>query len=399
MDGTNGDTEGVLVLYSSVENPTDNTTISLTAGTKKYIHYYEYTNSFTDTDSDGIPDDAHEKTFVQFVGDNGISPDAQGVIAIYSSVADPTQDSQLSLTEGTNEYVTFYEWSGTKPTTVPTGSHEETFVKFVGADGSSTGVIILYKPNTSATTAPAIPDGNTIYTISSNSVDAGADGWTITKPALAEGQYLWAIQEPYTTTGSTVTIATGDWSTPAVVDSNVKGDTGDPGLRTVQGYLYYEKSVTPATPPEAPTGTTYTFSTGEVSGTGIGTGVDTWTNEPRTQSPSSTNTHYILKYSGTEASADSLTVTVSYSAVSQYTNFSGVVTFSNGDFVKDGSTITEIEGGNIKTGSIAANRITVGNTSIGATTSALKLYEDCLKIFDSGNLRVKVGNLGNTTDE
>lgn len=267
-----------------------------------------------------------------------------------------------------------------------------------GADGYSTGVVILYKANTSASTAPVIPDGNTVYTVTSNSVDAGADGWTINKPALTVGQYLWAIQYNFSTQNATVTIATGNWSSPIVVDSNTKGEGGDPGLRTIQGYLYYEKTTDNA--PSAPTGNTYTFSSGEVSGTGIGTGENTWTNTPRTQSPTSDNTHYTVRYYGTESSANSTTIDVSYSDVVQYTNFSGVVTFSDGTgrFSQDGTVITTIDGGSIDTGTITANRLEIGNHTIGST-SKLKLYDDALKIFDSGNLRVKLGNLGNTTDE
>jgi hypothetical protein len=133
QDGT-GSNAGVIVLYSSVENPSSNTQVSLTAGSNIYITYYEYLDTFTDSDSDGIPDDAHTKTFVKFIGSDGVD---NGVIAIYSSVANPTSDAQLSLAAGSNEYVTFYEWSEAKPSAIPTDAHQETFVRFVGTNGTN----------------------------------------------------------------------------------------------------------------------------------------------------------------------------------------------------------------------------------------------------------------------
>ena len=60
---------------------------------------------------------------------------------------------------------------------------------------------------------------------------------------------------------------------------------------------------------------------------------------------------------------------------------------------------TTIDGGRLTTGSIAADRLTIGDTTITGTTSALKLYSDALKIFSGGNLRVKIGNLDNDDDE
>ncbi|REK53198.1 MAG: hypothetical protein DWQ49_12140, partial [Bacteroidetes bacterium] len=149
---------------------------------------------------------------------------------------------------------------------------------------------------------------------------------------------------------------------PTVINGSDGGDGAD-ALRTVHGYLYYEK--TSAGAPSAPSGNSYSFANGTVSGSGIGTGTNVWTNEPRTQDPTSSNTQYIVRYYGTEASAGASTVTVSYSSVAQHTNFTSVVTFSGGTFQDGGSNITNIDGGNIQTGSIAATSLTIGNTSIG----------------------------------
>ena len=43
----------------------------------------------------------------------------------------------------------------------------------------------------------------------------------------------------------------------------------------------------------------------------------------------------------------------------QSTNFTGLVTFTGGDFAVDGATVTNIDGGNITTGTIQANALDV----------------------------------------
>ena len=263
-----------------------------------------------------------------------------------------------------------------------------------GNNGYSAGLIILYRANTSSSTAPASPDNSVVYKPSTNTFTGSLDSWSVTKPELTVGQYLWAIQETYEveqiSSTTTVTIAAANWSTAVVVDSNTKGNTGDPGLRSVQGTLYYEK--TTASAPSAPTGNTYTFSTGLVSGTNIGTGTDKWTNEPREMSATSDNDFYILRYNGTEAAANSTTIAVSYGTVSKHTSFDGVVTFTGGDFVKNGSTITTIDGGNINTDSIRADQLQVSNsTGAGA---GIKMSAGLIEIFDSsGTRRIKLGDL------
>jgi len=228
-----------------------------------------------------------------------------------------------------------------------------------GLDGQLVKTVNIYRKNNA-----------TIVAASGTFADplAGNTDWSLSVPALtADGDIVYVATRTFSDDGLTPQDAA--WSTPAVYSTRVDGVNGDPGdpgdegLRTIQGYLYYEKTTAGA--PLAPSGSTYTFSTGDVSG---GTGatevlalsatsaVDKWTNEPRTQDPASTNTHYTVRYSGTEAAAGSTTITVTYASIVQYTNFTGIVTFENGDFLENGSTITTIDGGNID----AASQITVG---------------------------------------
>jgi hypothetical protein len=155
-----------------------------------------------------------------------------------------------------------------------------------------------------------------------------------------------------------------------ILRSGSIGVDGADGLRTIQGYLYYES--TGSTAPSAPSGNTYTFTTGVVTGTGINDSGTTnvWKNSPNTTDATSTNTYWTVRYFGTEASANSSTISVTYSNVVQFTNFDGVVTFSNGTFSEVGGTaITTIDGGNIDTGTITADKIKLSGTGSLSITS------------------------------
>ena len=295
-------------------------------------------------------------------GDDGADGDTKGVVPIYASDA---AGNNQNYTQGSLVYVNYYEYTNTKPT-LPVPSL--TFVKYVGEDGDSEGVIPIYADDVSGT--------NATFTYSSQEFINFYE-WTGTAP----------VSVP---TGLSYVKFVGDDGAPGDDGADgdpgadgADGDPGDDGLRTVQGYLYYEKTTAGA--PSAPSGDTYTFATGDVSG---GTGetevlalsatsaVDKWTNEPRTQDPT-TNTHYTIRYSGTESSAGSSTITVTYSDVVQYTNFTGVVTFENGDFLEGGSTITTIDGGNID----AASQITVGTGVNKAGLSGVGTLGTDIRIF------------------
>jgi len=179
-----------------------------------------------------------------------------------------------------------------------------------------------------------------VYSVSSMSANQGTATFQAVIPAATAG------------TSSNVTI-TAEYSISKSI-AGANGGDGDPGLRTIQGYLYYEKTTAGA--PTAPSGNTYTFSTGLVSGTGINDSGTTnvWKNSPNTQDATSSNKYYTVRYYGTEAAAEDTTISVNYSSVVQQTDFSGVVTFSGGTFQDGGTDITTIDGGNITTGSITA---------------------------------------------
>ena len=200
--------------------------------------------------------------------------------------------------------------------------------------------------------------GGAIYTKIIHNADESTNPIAYTDPSSGSPQvFTIAVreaEEPDTTYETTTVISLEK------IKQGQQGTNGDSGTRTVQGYLYYEKQTNPGTPPSAPGEATYTFNSGDINGGSGATevlglsdtsAVDKWTNEPRTQDPTSSNIHYTVRYFG-ESLATASTVEVTYSNIVRYTNFSGVVTFDTGTgLLQDGgSDITTIDGSSITTG-------------------------------------------------
>lgn len=278
------------------------------------------------------------------------------------------QDAILSkiTTDGSTTYSIAEQYAVTKGIT--------------GGPGLSNALVTLYK-TTNSPTESTLPSGNATYTFATGvlgSFATNANGWSQTITSVsAVNQYLWTTNAVASSTASTVVIADSAWATPKLLSTF--GESGDDGLRTIQGYLFYEKTTSGA--PSAPSGNTYTFSTGVVSGSGINDSGTTnvWKNSPNTQDATSTNTFYTVRYYGTESAANSSTITVAYTNVVQQTSFTGVVTFSGGtltdgtssvDAIEAGDVagniggvgVTTIDGGNIDTGTITANKIKLSGT-------------------------------------
>ena len=247
----------------------------------------------------------------------------------------------------------------------------------------SGGILRVYEGNTELTlktngqqgSAPSASDTSTF------NVDiAKVTGDTLTEPGVTGAGSAGAVIADFAGSGLTqptkylitarIRTSSGASVTRSVVASIVPADqgaTGSDGLRTVSGYLYYEK--TTANAPAAPSGTTFTYSTGLVSGTGINDAGTTncWKNTPNTMQSTGTNTYYIMSYFGIESAPNQSTATVSYGTVRQHTSFSGVVTFSSGTFSSNNSAISGIDGTKLVFGSTA---LTANNTLNTNTTKA-----------------------------
>ena len=279
------------------------------------------------------------------------------------------------------------------------------------SDGDSTITLSAFggsitKVNWSTSTGTLEEDGEQtgVPYLSSNTLDLG-DGISL---ANAKASATVSAEVTGTTSDNTTNVSFG--TITAKVPTTIQGEDGATpanALKTIQGYLYYEK--TTSGDPADPSGNTYTFSTGLVSGgsgvtavvTPVNTATNVWTNSPRTQDPTSSNDHYTIRYFGTQNSATSDEATVSYSAIVPYTNFDGVVTFSNGTFSSGDTTIngdnaaTTIDGGNITASSVTLDTMA---TSVLASTGTVALGTAGIRILDSsGGLRVAIGHLSQLT--
>ena len=331
-------------------------------------------------------------------GSSSIIGAATKIQTLYAASANPTLWSQVNTTGG--DYVNFVEYTDTTFQPLSNAEVEAlTFVKLVATDQ---GVIPVYADDASGTNKNLVQQAGQEFVLFYE--------WTGTAPTNAtgiSGTWVKYVADPLTVSavkvGDTTTLTFSDSTEATIVDGANSTVPGPDGLRSIQGYLYYEK--TTANAPSAPSGNEYTFSTGVVTGTGIGTGVNTWTNEPRPQIATSSNIHYTLRYYGTEASASSTTIAVTYSSVVQYTNFTGVVTFTSGQLTDGSSTFNPAD--KITTGGAAADVNAVTNTTTinGGKITADSITAAQLQIsredgsgsgifmdYNSGNPRIRIFN-------
>jgi len=128
--------------------------------------------------------------------------------------------------------------------------------------------------------------------------------------------------------------------------------TGTQGTRSATGFIYYNTAT--QTAPSAPTASGYNFTTGQFSSLTAGwsttfTAPDPVTN-PITQNGSK---FWAVRYSVSEVTYGG-TQTVDISAVFNWQNLNGLVTFTN---TQSPSGTTFIDGGNITTDTITVNRL------------------------------------------
>jgi len=156
---------------------------------------------------------------------------------------------------------------------------------------------------------------------------------------------------------------------------------GDPAPRLASRRLFKALTNVPQTPQA-----TITWATNALSS--IETG---WSETSPTQQAASDTVVYFsdLLFSDTTGTATETTATGT--SPLPVTSFSGLVTFSSGNFSKDGSAITDIDGGNITTGSISGSPSGVNPPSAGSAPTGTE---------DGTSLNLTDGNLtiGNSTN-
>ena len=200
-------------------------------------------------------------------------------------------------------------------------------------------------------------------------------------------------------------------SISAKIPTTIQGTDGQNGVsitgpRTTTGHIYYQSSTASAPTFPAETNVTYDWSTGRLSGGVIGTGSTNWNQNPPTFASGNSNKYWYVPYSVTEASFGG-TIAVDFvgSTVYQGVGFSGLVTFTAGGALGDGSTefdpadkistggaaadvnadtITTINGGRITADSITAAQLQISRED----GSGSGIFMD----YNSGNPRIRIFN-------
>ena len=213
---------------------------------------------------------------------------------------------------------------------------------------------------TANSTPPTRPSTTSTYTWATGAFTAPA-GWSAQIPNnTVSGSYLWALSVPLIESVNTVT-STIDWTNTAypIVSIGINGSTGPDGTRSSSGFVYYALATNTA--PAAPTLSGFNFTTGTFS-----TISANWSTTFTAPSATSTTQFWAVRYAVSEATfGGAQTVTVS--SVFNWTNFNGLVTFTN---LATNTGTTFIDGGNINTNSLNADRISSGNMVSGTASSA-----------------------------
>ena len=181
-DGDNATSEGVTVIYANDSSGDGKNTARQTG--QEYVLYYEWVGIENKPNSD-LSNLTGTLEWIKFVGETPNAPPSQGVSPVYSSVQNPSNMTPISLTLGTREFVTFYEWTGTRPTEdnqLPGDLHEQTFVPFVASPGDPAGRYSTFRAYSTTSTTP--PTG-TITWATGDVVLTDTTNWSLSAPTVA----------------------------------------------------------------------------------------------------------------------------------------------------------------------------------------------------------------------
>jgi len=211
---------------------------------------------------------------------------------------------------------------------------------------------------TATSTPPARPTTTSTYTWATAALSPIPSGWSSSVPTIPSGaNYLWQIAVPLIESINTTTSLV-DWTNTsyAIVAIAANGATGP---RTTTGYIYYQLSSSSA--PTPPTASGYNFVTGQFSSL-----TANWSTQFNAPSATDSTRFWAVYYSVSEATfggAQTVTITSAFN----WTNFNGLVTFTN---LATNTGTTFIDGGNIITETLSANRISSGNMINGSASNA-----------------------------
>jgi hypothetical protein len=206
---------------------------------------------------------------------------------------------------------------------------------------------------TAGSTPPTRPSTTSTYTWATGAFTAPS-GWSAQIPSnTTAGSYLWALSVPLIESVNTVT-STIDWTNTAypIVSIGINGSSGPNGTRSASGFVYYALATNTA--PAAPTLSGFNFTTGTFSSI-----TANWSTTFTAPAATSTTQFWAVRYAVSEATFGG-TQTVTVSTVFNWTNFNGLVTFTN---LATNTGTTFIDGGNIITDTLTVDKISSGQTT------------------------------------
>jgi predicted phage tail protein len=162
-----------------------------------------------------VPSDDATYTFAtgELTGlDNGWSQSIpSGTLPVWAA-------SAAAASTGATDTITSEEWA----TPVLIAKNGEDGVGTPGANGLNSAAVYLFQ-RTATASAPSVPDSSVTYTFATGETTGVDNGWTRALPTSG-GPYRWMILASALSASATDTIATGEWSTPALLAED--GATG-----------------------------------------------------------------------------------------------------------------------------------------------------------------------------
>jgi len=211
---------------------------------------------------------------------------------------------------------------------------------------------------TTTSTPPARPTTTSTYTWATNTLSSVPLGWSSSVPSSVSGDnYLWELSVPLIESINAVTSVV-DWTNTSypIVAIAANGATGP---RTTTGYIYYQ--LASLTAPASPTASGFNFVTGQFSSLSAN-----WSTNFNAPAATDTTKFWAVYYSVSETTFGGVQ-TVTISSAFNWTNFNGLVTFTN---LATSSGTTFIDGGNVITETLSANKISSGNMVNGSASNA-----------------------------
>jgi hypothetical protein len=274
------------------------------------------------------------------------------------------------------------------------------------------------------TTLTAITTGITspvyAWTISGGTLSSNSTSSTVVTPSggASSVSVTLSVTGAGLTTPITKSIVMAIVSDGATGGQGIQGIQGNPGTpstvpgpRNASGYLYYQTAT--ATAPGTPSASNYNFNTGQFATLTSAPGdTGTWGYSPISPSTSDTTLKaWVSRFYTAETTYNTAAGAAVIDTPSASINFNGIVTFTNfstgttplatvasvngkisaADLSATGTTV--IDGGRITTGTIDANKLTIGNNAGNSANERIVLSSNKIEIFNNNVRRVVLGDL------